>query len=161
MLKNKNKYKKMLAKRNEPRSFVSTECGKIGLIEEGYRDFSQIQIKNKPKNSHFILSILIFLLSFLLANKVETIGFFRIDKRANARKIKWIIEYLAFFDEFILAKYTFAIIFDIYIIILNIIKKNEEKIILFIIMKKEVTQNYLPSYVNEYIETKNIMINNN
>ena len=31
MLKNKNKYKKMLAKRNEQRSFVFTECGKIGL----------------------------------------------------------------------------------------------------------------------------------
>ena len=29
------------------------------------------------------------------------------------------------------------------------------------ILIKEVTQNYLPSYVNEYIETKNIMINNN
>ena len=51
------------------------------------------------------------------------------------------------------------IIIDIYIIILNIIKKNEKKIIYFIFIKKEVTKNYLYSYINEFIEIKKI--NNN
>ena len=49
----------------------------------------------------------------------------------------------------------------IYIIILNIIKKNEEKIIYFIFIKKEITQNYLTSCINEVIEIKSIIINNN
>ena len=46
------------------------------------------------------------------------------------------------------------LIFDIYSFILNIIKKNEEKIIYFIFIKKEVTKNYLYSYINEFIEIK-------
>ena len=53
------------------------------------------------------------------------------------------------------------LIFDIYSFISNIIKKNEEKIIYFIFIKKEITQNYLSGFVNELVEIKNFIINNN
>ena len=66
-----------------------------------------------------------------------------------------------FFSEMNFYKNFFLVIIDIYIIILNIIKKNEEKIIYFIFIKKEVTQNYLSGYVNKLIKIKNKMINNN
>jgi len=46
-------------------------------------------------------------------------------------------------NEIIFVNSLILIIIDIYIIILNIIKKNEEKIIYFIFIKKEITQNYL------------------
>ena len=77
----------MLTKRKEPRSFVSTDSANIGPIEEGYKYFPQIQIQKKSKSSHSILSILIFLLPFLLANKVEPNDFSFFDKRANTPKI--------------------------------------------------------------------------
>ena len=99
----------MLTKRKEPRSFVSTDSANIGPIEEGYKYFPQIQIQKKPKSSHSILSIMIFLLPFLLANKVDSNEFSFFDKRANTPKIKWIVKYLAFIGEFILAKATYAI----------------------------------------------------
>ena len=77
----------MLTKRKEPRSFVSTDSGNIGPIEEGYKYFPQIQIQKKPKSSHSILSIMIFLLPFLLANKVDSNEFSFFDNRANSPKI--------------------------------------------------------------------------
>ena len=77
----------MLTKRKEPRSFVSTDSGNIGPIEEGYKDFPQIQIQKKSKSSHSILNILIFLLPFLLVNEIEPNEFFFFDKRANTSKI--------------------------------------------------------------------------
>ena len=116
----------MLANRKEQKSFVSTDSGNIGPIEEGFQDFPQIQIQKKPKSSHSILSIMIFLLPFLLANKVDSNEFSFFDKRANSPKIKLIIKYLAFFGEFILAKATFEIIIDIFIISINIIKNTRE-----------------------------------
>ena len=119
----------MLTKRKEPRSFASTDSGNIGPIEEGYKDFPQIQIQRKPKSSHSILSILIILLPFLLVNKIEPNEFFRIDKKANAPKnkyIKWIIKYLALFGEIILTKATLVIIIDIFIISINILKSTRE-----------------------------------
>ena len=116
----------MLTKRKEPRSFVSTDSANIGPIEEGYKYFPQIQIQKKSKSSHSILSILIFLLPFLLANKVEPNEFSFFDKRANATKIKWIVKYLAFIGEFILAKATYTIIIDICIISINIMKNTRE-----------------------------------
>ena len=116
----------MLTKRKEPRSFVSTDSANIGPIEEGYKYFPQIQIQKKSKSSHSILSILIFLLPFLLANKVEPNEFSFFGKRANASKIKWIIKYLYFIDEFILAKATFTIIIDIFIISIYTVKNTRE-----------------------------------
>ena len=116
----------MLTKRKEPRSFASTDSGNIGPIEEGYKDFPQIQIQRKPKSSHSILSILIILLPFLLVNKIEPNEFFRIDKKANAPKNKWIIKYLALFGEIILTKATLVIIIDIFIISINILKSTRE-----------------------------------
>ena len=116
----------MLANRKEQKSFVSTDSGNIGPIEEGFQDFPQIQIQKKPKSSHSILSIMIFLLPFLLANKVDSNEFSFFDKRPNSPKIKLIIKYLAFFGEFILAKATFEIIIDIFIISINILKSTRE-----------------------------------
>ena len=116
----------MLTKRKEPRSFVSTDSANIGPIEEGYKYFPQIQIQKKPKSSHSILSILIFLLPFLLANKVEPNEFSFFDKRANATKIKWIVKYLAFIGDFILAKATYTIIIDIFIISIYTMKNTRE-----------------------------------
>ena len=116
----------MLTKRKEPRSFASTDSGNIGPIEEGFKDFPQIQIQKKPKSNHSIRSILILLLSFLLANKVCPNEFFRIDKRANAPKIKWIIKYFTFFGEFILTKATFVLIIDIFIISIYTMKNTRE-----------------------------------
>ena len=116
----------MLTKRKEPRSFASTDSGNIGPIEEGYKYFPQIQIQKKSKSSHSILSILIFLLPFLLANKVEPNEFSFFDKRANATKIKWIIKYFTFFGEFILTKATFVLIIDIFIISIYTMKNTRE-----------------------------------
>ena len=117
----------MLTKRKEPRSFASTDSGNIGPIEEGYKDFPQIQNQRKPKSSHSILSILIILLPFLLVNKIEPNEFFRIDKKENSPKnIKWIIKYLALFGEIILTKATLVIIIDIFIISINILKSTRE-----------------------------------
>ena len=107
----------MLTKRKEPRSFVSTDCGNIRPIEEGFKDFLQMQIQKKPKSSHSILSIRIFFLPFLLANKVHPNEFFFFDKKVNTPIIKWIIKYFAFFGEFIPVKSTFVIMIDIYIYI--------------------------------------------
>ena len=85
-----------------------------------------MQIQKKPKSSHSILSILIFFLPFLLANKVEPNEFSFFDKRANTPKIKWIVKYLAFIGEFILAKATYTIIIDIFIISIYTMKGTRE-----------------------------------
>ena len=105
----------MLTKRKETRSFISTGCGNIGPIEEGYDYFPQILIKRKPKSGHSILSILIFLLPLLLANEVAPNEFFFCDKRPNKPKIKWITKYLAFFVGFIPASASLILIIEIFI----------------------------------------------
>ena len=117
----------MLTKRKETRSFISTGCGKIGLIEEGCYDFPQIQIKKRPKSCYSILSILILFLPLLLANEVAPNEFFFCDKRPNEPKIKWITKYLAFFVGFIRANASFIIINEMFIISINLYNENAEK----------------------------------
>ena len=151
----------MLSKIKETRNLIFTVSENIEPFEERYNNFPQIQIKKKKKSSHSILYFLILFLLLLNANNVDINEFFPFDKKPNEPKIKWITKYLVFFSTFIRINASFVIIIDIYFIILNIIKKNEEKIIYFIFIQKEVIHNYLPIYVNELIKIKNIMINNN
>ena len=117
----------MLTKRKETRSFISTGCGNIGPIEEGYDYFPQIQIKKKPKNGHSILSILIFLLPLLLTNEVAPNEFFFCDNKPNEPKIKWITKYLAFFVGFIRASASFILIIEIFITSIYLYNENTEK----------------------------------
>ena len=117
----------MLTKRKETRSFISTGCGNIGPIEEGYDYFPQIQIKKKPKSGHSILSIRNFLLPLLLANEVSPNEFFFCDKRPNEPKIKWITKYLAFFVGFIQASASLILIIEIFIKSINLYNESAEK----------------------------------
>ena len=99
--------------------------------------------------------------------KVHSIGFkyYIIVVNNNILNIlnneKNLVYPLNLINEKILFNSLILIIIDIYIIILNILKKNAEKIIYFIFIKKEVSQNYFSCYVNEHIEIKSIIINNN
>ena len=117
----------MLTKRKETRSFISTGCGKIGLIEEEWYDFPQIQIKKRPKSCYSILSILIYILPLLLSNEVAPNEFFFCDKRPNEPKIKWITKYLAFFVGFIRASASFILIIEIFITSIYLYNENTEK----------------------------------
>ena len=80
----------MLTKRKEPEVLFQQI---VEILDQLKKDI-KIQIKKKPKSSHSILSILIFLLPFLLVNEIEQNEFFFIDKRANTSKITFVFIFL-------------------------------------------------------------------
>ena len=63
------------------------------------------------------------------------------------------------FNEIIFVNSEISIIIELYIIILNKIKKKEENGISFIFIQKRIILKYLPTSENELFEIKNIMAN--
>ena len=130
-------YNKMITKNNSDKSFKSK-----------FSEFIIYKIDILPKMKTNLLECK----DYIIMNINSILNIF--DNEYN------LVYLLNIFNEIIYVNSIILITTDIYIIIIKLIKKNEEKIIYFIFIQNETFQYYLLSYVIEFSEIKNKMISN-